>query len=174
MLRLVDRFMRVAGCWIRKRSGDVETEKQHMATEKQSFPLMPLSNWFALRKKFRATLPAKVTPSYLGSALSMKEESARINILPSPRSTSLIDEDGKPTDRAVKWRDDAQYTQVCDDIRKEVYPQELLDLASDSSADRELTTLSLICERWRKNSSTWRVYGSECKSVNATQPHPPR
>ena len=68
----------------------------------------------------------------------MKEESARINILPSLRSTGLIDEDGKPTDRAVKWRDDAQYKQVCDDIRKGVYPQELLDLASDSSADRDM------------------------------------
>jgi hypothetical protein len=34
------------------------------------------------------------------------------------------------------WRDDKQYSQVCKEIREDVYPQELLDLAPDVSIER--------------------------------------
>ncbi len=97
---------------------------------------MPASNWWALRRKFRTTLPKEVTVTYLASALGMGQASAQHNVLPTLRVTGLIDKDGKPTDRAVKWRDDKQYPLVCKAIREEVYPQELLDLAPDVSAVR--------------------------------------
>lgn len=107
-----------------------------MAKEKRSYPMMPTSNWWALRKKFRTTLPKEVSVTYLASALSMGKASAQKNVLPSLRITGLIDSENKPTDRAVKWRDDKQYPEVCKAIREEVYPQELLDLAPDASIDR--------------------------------------
>ena len=107
-----------------------------MAKDKKSYPTMPANNWWALRKKFRTSLPKEVTTTYLASALKMGEKSARNNILPGLRITGLIDEADKPTDRAVNWRDDKQYPQVCKEIREEVYPQELLDLAPDLSIDR--------------------------------------
>jgi hypothetical protein len=76
-------------------------EELKMAKEKKSYPTMPASNWWALRKKFRTTLPREVTTTYLASALGMVEASAKNNVLPSLRITGLIDENGKPTDRAV-------------------------------------------------------------------------
>jgi len=111
-----------------------------MAEEKEGrkgYPSMPTTSWWALRRRFRSTIPKEVTTNYLASALNMGEESARNNILPSLRKTKIIDKDGKPTDRAVKWRDDAQYSKVCEEIRQELYPNDLLDLAPDATADRD-------------------------------------
>ncbi len=108
-----------------------------MATEeKKSYPMMAVKNWFALRKKFKISIPKEVTANYLSSALGMNTLSAQKNILPYLRLTGLIDQDGKTTDKAVKWRDDNQYSQVCETIREEVYPQELLDLAPPNDLDR--------------------------------------
>jgi hypothetical protein len=108
-----------------------------MADEgRKGFPMMATTHWWSLRKKFRAAIPRDVTPTYLASALGMNANSARTNILPSLRQTGIVDKDGKPTDLAVRWRDDTQYSTVCEDIRKSTYPQELLDLAPDSSTSR--------------------------------------
>jgi len=108
-----------------------------MATEeKKSYPMMAVKNWFALRKKFKISIPKEVTANYLSSALGMSTLSAQKNILPYLRLTGLIDQDGKTTDKAIKWRDDNQYPEVCESVRKEVYPQELLDLAPPTDLDR--------------------------------------
>jgi hypothetical protein len=103
---------------------------------KKSYPMMATVHWWSLRKKFRASIPREATPNYLASSLGMSENSARTNILPSLRVTGIIDKDGKPTDLAVRWRDDAQYSSVCKEIRDAVYPQELNDLAPDPSVSR--------------------------------------
>lgn len=104
--------------------------------ERKNYPMMATPHWWSLRRKFRAAIPKEVTANYLASALGMAEKSARGNILPSLRTAGIIDKDSKPTDLAVRWRDDAQYAAVCKEIRETVYPQELLDLAPDSSASR--------------------------------------
>ncbi len=103
---------------------------------RKTYPMMATTHWWSLRKKFRAAIPREVTATYLASALGMNENSAKTNILPSLRATGIVDKDSKPTDRAVRWRDDAQYAEVCDEIRKDAYPQELLDLAPDASTAR--------------------------------------
>lgn len=103
---------------------------------KKTYPSIPANNWWALRKKFRSTIPREVTQTYLASALNMDAASARKNVLPSLRLIGLVDKDGKPTDLAVRWRDDGQYRQVCQAILESVYPQELKDLAPDTSVDR--------------------------------------
>lgn len=109
-----------------------------MAAEvKRSYPSMPTPHWWSLRRKFRTAIPKEVTATYLAAALGMAANSAQTNIMPSLRTTGIIDNDGKPTSRAVSWRDDAKYAEVCEEIRKAVYPQELLDLAPDSSVGRQ-------------------------------------
>jgi hypothetical protein len=52
------------------------------------------------------------------------------------RDLGLVDEEGKTSDRARKWRDDAQYKDVCQDIVQAIYSQELLDSAPDPNEDR--------------------------------------
>jgi len=105
--------------------------------EKKGYPVLPVSQWWALREKFRKSLPGNVTANYVASVLNMSEPSARNNILPSLRTMGIIEASGKPSDLAVKWREDAQYADVCVQIRKRVYPKELLDIAPDASASQE-------------------------------------
>lgn len=49
----------------------------------------------------------------------------------------IIDAEGKTGERAKLWRDDIDYPKVCDEIRKEIYPQELLDIPCVTEEDRE-------------------------------------
>mgnify|MGYP001059217019 CR=1 FL=1 len=113
--------------------------------EKTSYPKIPMKHWWVIRKKFIKSIPSEVTAGYLATTLEMKEESAKANILPSLIYFGIIDEDGKPTELAVKWRDDEQYSQVCEDIKKEIYPQELLDALPGPNPDR------VAVNRWFAN-----------------------
>jgi hypothetical protein len=75
----------------------------------------------------------------------MQERSARANVTPYLVMFRFIDEDGKPTERAVSCRDDEHYPEVCKQIRQEIYPQELLDALPGPSVDRPSV------ERWFAN-----------------------
>jgi hypothetical protein len=107
-----------------------------MAEEKKSYPMLPIAHWWALRKKFKQSIPGVVTDGYLAAVLSMGANSARANVLPFLKTLGIIDEEGKTTDRAKEWRDDGRYPAVCKAILKEVYPEELLDAVTDA-AQRE-------------------------------------
>ena len=104
-----------------------------MASPAKTYPVVPAKHWWALRTKFNQAIPATVTPSYLAAVLETQENSAKSNILPGLKAAGLVDDDGKPTDRAIRWRDDAEYGGVCEEIRREVYPQELLDAVPNPS-----------------------------------------
>jgi hypothetical protein len=95
---------------------------------------VPARHWFALRERFKKTIPKTVTATCLGSALGMAEISASTNVMPGLRTAGLIGDDGTPTELAIKWRDDAHYKETCEAIRMKVYPQELRDLAPPETA----------------------------------------
>jgi hypothetical protein len=110
--------------------------------QKRTYPVIPATHWWTLRERFKQSIPANVTPVYLATALDMKEKSAKSNILPSLVLMGLVDQEGKPTGRAKRWRDDLEYPQLCAEIRSELYPQELLDAAPGPTVDRA------AAERW--------------------------
>jgi hypothetical protein len=114
-------------------------------SQKTAFPVIPIKHWWALREKFKQSIPGVVTGNYLSSVLSMKVESAMTNILPSLKTMGIVDDDGKPTELAKKWRDDQQYTEICNKIKSEVYPKELLEASPNPTADRS------TAERWFAN-----------------------
>ncbi len=116
-------------------------------TTKNVFPIIPVKHWWALREQFKKTIPSAVNESYVASVLGMTEKSARSNIIPSLKYTGIIDDEGKPTERAIQWRDDIHYPEVCGEIRKEIYPAELLDIAPDSENDKE------TAKRWFANTT---------------------
>jgi hypothetical protein len=89
--------------------------------------MLPIFHWWALRKKFKQSIPGVVTDGYLATVLDMGANSARANVLPFLKVLGIIDDEGKTGDRAKQWRDDMRYPSVCKEILKEVYPQELLD-----------------------------------------------
>ncbi|MDJ1502326.1 DUF5343 domain-containing protein [Xanthocytophaga agilis] len=109
-----------------------------------SYPKLSVTNWWALRKKFQSNPNIKITPGFLAMHFEMGEDSARTNVLPPLRAIGFIDDDGRPTDLAYDWRDDEKYGEVCDVIRRTVYPQELNDAVIDP-ADR------VKVETWFKN-----------------------
>jgi len=113
--------------------------------KKDTFPLMPTKHWWALRKKFKQSIPGVVTDNYIATVLGMQVNSARNNIMPYLKMVGLIDQDGKPLERAKRWRDDGEYPAVCEEIRKEIYPQDLLDAVPEVTTDRQ------VVERWFAN-----------------------
>ncbi|HAO78288.1 MAG TPA: hypothetical protein DCQ92_04785 [Verrucomicrobia subdivision 3 bacterium] len=112
---------------------------------KKSFPKMPAKNWWAVREKFVKTIPSEVTENYISSVLNMTPDSARSNVITPLKAVGLIDADNKPTELAKRWRDDAQYAKVCEEIRKKVYPNELVEAFPSVPADTD------GIERWFMN-----------------------
>jgi len=115
--------------------------------EAVNYPMFSTSVWWALRKKFIQTVPSRVTDTYLAGVLGMEPISAKKNLLSPLRRLGLIDSDGKPTDRAIRWRNDDQYAAVCEEIRKDIYPQELLDTFPDANSPRSSV------EKWFANAT---------------------
>jgi hypothetical protein len=111
-----------------------------MAENDKSFPNIAESNWWKLRNLFKQKVPYVVTATYLASALSMTEVSARGNIIAPFKKIGILDEAGKPTDLAYEWRDDDKYQNVCQTIRERIYPQEVLDLYSSFESDPKALT----------------------------------
>jgi len=111
-----------------------------MANGDASFPKIADSSWWKLRDLFKRKVPAIVTPTYLATALSMNEASARSNLIGPFKKIGIIDDDGKPTDLAYDWRDDHKYAAVCETLIKTYYPQELKDLFHSSDADMQKLT----------------------------------
>jgi hypothetical protein len=107
--------------------------------------MLPVGHWWALRKKFKQSIPGVVTDNYLATVLDMEVKSARANVLPFLRTLGIIDDDGKPKERAKKWRDDDHYPEVCLAILREVYPKDLLDAVADPKTSRSKA------ERWFGN-----------------------
>jgi len=110
--------------------------------QKETYPAIPVKHWWTLRKRFQQSIPSTVTPGFLTTTLGMKEQSAKANIIPSLVMMGIIDQEGKPRERAARWRDDVEYPEVCREIRNELYPQELLDAVPGPSVDRPAV------ERW--------------------------
>jgi len=104
--------------------------------EKRTFPMLPVSQWWRIRNLFKRSIPGIVSDSYLVAALNIKQVSAQTNILPALRALRLIDDTGKTTDLAKDWRDDQKYPEVCQELRGEIYPQELFDAFPNPLNDR--------------------------------------
>ena len=66
----------------------------------------------------------------------MQEKSAAANVLPALRDIGLVDDDLRPTQRAVRWRDDELYPEVVEEIRSAVYPSDLRDAIPDPERNR--------------------------------------
>jgi len=110
-------------------------------TERKTYPRVPARNWWDLRRRFIQTPPREVNVGYLQTVLGLNEGAAR-NLLPSLKAVGLLEETGKPTQRATDWRDDELYPKVCREILQELYPQALLDALPPPNPERTQT------ERW--------------------------
>jgi len=111
--------------------------------EKSSFPMLPVKHWWALRERFKGSIPGVVSPTYIATVLNMKEESARANVILPLRMLGLIDEEDRTNqDLAVAWRDDERYKEACQEMVQRVYPTELIEAVPNPASNRDAV------ERW--------------------------
>jgi hypothetical protein len=112
------------------------------APSRRTYPYLNAKTWWDLRRTFRANMPKGVVDAgYLSGVLGIGDRAAG-NIVPSLRTFGLIDDAGRPTDRANDWRDDERYRDITMAMLEEVYPQALRDIAPPPRPDREAV------ERW--------------------------
>lgn len=102
-----------------------------MATENTTYPILTATTWWKLRRKFNSSIPKEVSSSYLASALEMTESSAKTNVIPKLKLIGFIDDDNKPTNLSIRWRDDIEYANVCKELINKLYPTELPDAIDD-------------------------------------------
>lgn len=115
--------------------------------KKATYPMLSAKSWWALRKKLHDSARVKVTETYLASLLGIEVRSARINALNPFKQVGLLDDEGNPTELAMKWRDNEGYAEACENIRQNCYPQELLDLFPGSNID------AAEIARWFRNNA---------------------
>jgi hypothetical protein len=96
--------------------------------KKTTYPKMPASNWWDLRRRFQQSPPKTIGVDYLLSALGLTSEKAAANLLSPLRTIGLIDENNAVTQRAHDWRDDDSYADVCRQIIQDIYPATLIEL----------------------------------------------
>jgi hypothetical protein len=100
-----------------------------------SFPKVPAKSWALLRARAVAAPSIKFTPSAVAAMLGMASpDSARDNVVSHIRKLGLIDEEGALTNRGNKWRVNASYTDACQEILDEVYPDELAGFTDSQGA----------------------------------------
>ena len=104
--------------------------------DKKVYPRIPESNWWAIRQKFKQTLPSIVNTSYIKALLNFDTNKAANNLIRILKQFNIIDADGKPLPRANDWRNDEKYKEVCANIATEIYPQTLLDLYPGPDFDK--------------------------------------
>lgn len=105
--------------------------------DNNTYPKIPEKNWWSIRAQFRRSMPPAVTGSYLKSLLDLTSDKAASNLLSPLKQMKLIDDEGKPTDRANEWRDDNKYSSVCEQIVEEIYPSEIRSLYPGPDFDKD-------------------------------------
>lgn len=103
----------------------------------ETYPKISRKIWWLLRDKLKKSVPSAITPTFVTALSSMQEASAKANVLVPLRYLGIIDENNKPTELAERWRHDDEYSQVCHEIRANVYPQELIEAFHDADSTQK-------------------------------------
>lgn len=107
-----------------------------MAEPKQNFPQIPSTVWWGLREQFKKTVPSKVSDNYLVAQLNVQATAAQ-QYLRELKKVGLLDEEGKPTEAAKRWRFDDTYREAADEILRIAYPNDLIEIAPPEDNDRQ-------------------------------------
>ncbi|WP_404385030.1 DUF5343 domain-containing protein [Knoellia locipacati] len=105
------------------------------ASERKTFPQLSPGVWWALRDRFKRSIPGSVDANYIHTVLGVSEKSAA-NYLGQLKMIGLVDGQGKATELAAAWRLDDKYAEACQTILDICYPQGLLDAVPDPATDR--------------------------------------
>lgn len=104
----------------------------------ETYPKISRKLWWLLRDRLKQSVPSTISTTLISALSPMTDASARSNVLSPLRQLGLLDDGGKPTDLAERWRHDDEYVKVCHEIRQKVYPHELIEAfpeATDNQRD---------------------------------------
>ena len=108
-----------------------------MASENQSYPKIPESFWWSLRKRLHKAIPKEINEQYLATALGLGQSAAKSYVNPL-KKLGIIDEEGKTTDRANKWRGEQKdYEEACKQMQIEIYPESLNEAIHDPRDEKD-------------------------------------
>lgn len=111
----------------------------------RTFPKIPATVWWQLRRRFHQSVPKQVGASYLQTVLGVQEGHAK-NLIPQLEAIGLIGENGAPTALANQWRTDEGYAKACRAIVEAVYPNGLTDAVPPDGADVDSATRWFMTE----------------------------
>ena len=115
--------------------------------------------WRGLREIFNRRIPSIVTIDYLVEELKLPSgDGANSNIIAPLTQMGIIDDKGKPTDRAYKWRDDREYRAVCEEIINEIYPHEIKKMLSSGENKDNMISWLMLNNQVGKSSATKVLY----------------
>lgn len=124
----------------------------------ESFPKISRKIWWLLRDRFKKSVPSAITPTIVSALSPMADASARANVISPLRQLGLVDENGKPTELAQRWRHDDEYSKVCHEIRKNLYPQELIEAYPDADEGQRAAIKSWFMKTGQVGDNAARQY----------------
>lgn len=95
-----------------------------------SFPNLSRKVYARLYHSFHKTVPTTITLSYLQAQLEASKSSAGVYIN-DLKKIGFLDDDGNTTSLVHRWKMPESYSQACQEILQNVYPDELLQLAGN-------------------------------------------
>jgi len=101
---------------------------------KQAYPKVPAKAWYTIRGRAASSPSTRFTPQLVATLLDLNnEKSARDNVLLGMNRLGILKtDDWSLTELGQKWRLDDSYADACDEIIRDVYPDELGALTDDN------------------------------------------
>jgi len=103
--------------------------------DRTKYPQIPGTVWWGVRAILRKSPKATINIRLLGVELGVQGSAAR-QYLAELRHVGLIDDEGRPTELANKWRLDESYPKAVSQILERVYPDDLRSIAPPGDIDR--------------------------------------
>ena len=102
----------------------------------QSYPQIPTTVWWGMRTLLQKTPSAKFDESMLAAQLSVQPAAAR-QYVAELKKVGILDEEGRCTDLANKWRMDETYADAVNELASAVYPEQLVTISPPGEANRQ-------------------------------------
>src|SRR5689334_5681375 len=103
--------------------------------DKTRYPQIPSTVWWGVRSLLQRTPNATVDEHFLSIQLKVQEAAAR-QYIAELKAAGILNDEGKATPLAQRWRLDETYADAVKELVASTYPEGLLQVAPPGDADR--------------------------------------
>lgn len=100
-----------------------------------SYPQIPATVWWGIRDLLKKTPSARFDESMISAKLGVQPAASR-QYLAELRRVGILDEEGKASEVAGRWRMDDSYVSSVSELVSGAYPESLVTIAPPGDADR--------------------------------------